>query len=316
MSDKSEVQKWIAELSNDDLMWRRYAASALSEMGKSAKEALPSLIKALDDEHWVVRGYSARSLGRMGVADESIISLLTKASHDDDWWVRHEANRALSELGQPKEEIGMYPEDYKVKSSDPMFLGFLPRKVLKPKPEDSWLPPHIKQICSVSGDNSKRPPNMFGSDREWNYNRACLYDDVESASKDIPSDEENEWEMFAYKAYSISLDKNGIHEIDLLKHLPGCSQSINPNPDLSGFHSIGYDIINGVNYLSYGCSPLACNGLARDFYTNEFCLIDDLQYAIRAGVKFEEIGAEPPPYYVFEVYRQYGKNNFRQNHRP
>ncbi|MEK7396428.1 MAG: hypothetical protein AAB116_05785 [Candidatus Poribacteria bacterium] len=209
-----------------------------------------------------------------------------------------------SELGQPKEEIEIHLEEYNIKSSDPIFLGFLPKKVLKLKPDDNWLPTHVKQLCSVSSEYSTRPPNMFSSDREWNYNRACLYDDVESALNDIPPNEKDEWEMFAYKAYSISLDKNGIHEIDLLKHLPGCSQSINPNPNLNAFHLIGHDIIARIDYLSYGCSPLACNGLAWDFDTNEFCLIDDLQYAIKAGVKFEKMGAEPPLYYIFEVYKQ------------
>jgi len=67
-----------------------------------------------------------------------------------------------------------------------------------------------------------------------------------------------------------------------------CSEGIVSYPDLSGFHRIGYDLVQEINLLSFGCSPLSCNGHAANFQVNEFCLIDDVQYAIQAGLKFYE----------------------------
>lgn len=195
-------------------------------------------------------------------------------------------------------------DEYKPKSTDPVFLGFLLKTIFIP--DQKWLPKNINRVYSVSGCLSKRPTNMYSSDKEWVYNNAGLYNDIESAlERDIPPEDHNKYEIFAYKAYSIEFDRNGIQEINLLEKLSKGLFPINPNPDLNGFRMIGYDIIDHfLDSLSFGCSPLSCNGLANEFRVNEFCLIDDLKYAIMAGTKFEEIGAEPPPYYVFEVYKK------------
>ncbi|MEK7399526.1 MAG: hypothetical protein AAB116_21500 [Candidatus Poribacteria bacterium] len=199
----------------------------------------------------------------------------------------------------------MILDEYKPKLNDPIFLGFLPKTIVIP--DHNFLPAHVKQICSVSRCLSKRPPSMFSSDKAWVYNNAGLYNDMESPlGRDILLEDRDKYQIFAYKAYSIELDKNGIHEIDILRKIPGDLHAINPNPDLIGFYMIGHDIIQGINYLSFGCSPLSCNGLANEFEVNEFCLIDDLKYAIMAGMRFEEVGAEPSPYYIFEVYKYKG----------
>ena len=187
-------------------------------------------------------------------------------------------------------------------SLEPIFLGFLPKKI-DFCPE--WLAvPHIKQICSVSACVSARPPNMFETD-EWNYNRAGLYNDFKSALDAILFDEKDKYQIFAYKAYSIQIDENSvIHEVNILEHLPGLPEEINPEPDLTDFWRIGYDIVEGIRYLNFGCSPLSCNNQAKLYKVNEFCLIDDLDYAIEVGVKIAKSrGGEPPPYYIFAVYR-------------
>lgn len=301
--EMEELQKLKNELSNENFAFRRLAVTKLRDIGKPA---IPTLIDALKDEHWVVRGHSANSLGRIGFPAEDVISALMEALGDDDWWVRDQAKETLDKLGKPIKTDRITPlatpaDDFEVKASDPVFLGFLPKKIAP----NSWgLLSHVREICSVCEHPSARPPGMFSQDREWNYNRACLYDDIESVFDDVPPEEQHEYDIFAYKAYSIELDKDGIHEIDILKNLPHCSDSINPNPDLIGFRLIGYDLIQEIKLLSYGCSPLSCNALANLFKVNEFCLIDDLRYAINAGIKFDEVGSEPPPYYIFEVYRK------------
>ncbi|MFQ6040293.1 MAG: hypothetical protein ACE5PV_05505 [Candidatus Poribacteria bacterium] len=188
-------------------------------------------------------------------------------------------------------------------SLESIFLGFLPKEIVL-CPE--WLGvPHIKQICSVSSCISARPPNMFATD-EWNYNRAGLYNDFDSAFAAIPTDEQDKYEIFAYKAYPIQIDESGIiHEVNILEHLPGLPEEINPEPDLTDFCRIGYDVVEGIRSLSFGCSPLSCNLQAKCYKVNEFCLIDDLRRAIEVGVNIAiSRRGEPPPYYIFEVYRE------------
>lgn len=187
---------------------------------------------------------------------------------------------------------------------DSIFLGFLPKQIT-PCPE--WLKnetSNIQEVCSVSDCISKRSPNMYPADRPWNYNHAMLYYDTVSALKEIPLDEHRLYAMFAYKAYPFEIDKDGVREIDLLKLFPGGRPEMIPEPDLAAFTFVGYDLVQEINCLSFGCSPISCNRLADAFKVNSYCLIDDLQYAIATGMEMEIIGAEPPPYYIFEVYRQ------------
>jgi len=291
----------IRELSNKDWQFRRYAANRLSEISEPTKDAVPALIKALTDEHWTVRGYAAKVLGRIGKLAKDAAPILVKALGDEDWWVRDRAAEALSRIDETAipASVKALSDEYEMNLSEPIFLGFLPKKIV-PCPE--WLDvPHIKQNCSAGQYVSARPPNMM--DR-WDFNRAGLYNDFESAFDAIPSGEKEKYEIFVYKAYPIELDKDGIHEIDILEHLHWRPVEINPEPDLTSFYRIGYDIVEGIRCLSFGHSPLSVNGLAEDFKVNELCLIDDLHYAIEAGVKFEELGAEAPPYNLFEVYRK------------
>jgi hypothetical protein len=300
-----EVGKWMRKLNSETWEWRRDAARNLGDAGENAGDAIPELIEALTDKHWSVRSYAARALGRIGRADEDVVSALKEALNDEDWWVREKANEALITLGQSVESVEVITDEHEIALPDPVFLGFLPKKVASCA--ESWIGvPNVREICSVSQCISATPPGMFDSNKVWNLNRAGLYNDSGSAFNDIPPDERDECELFAYKAYNIELDDNGVREIDILEHLPGYPATINPKPDLSGFHRIGYDLVQEIGYLGFGCSPLSCNSLAGDVKVNEFCLIDDLHYAIEVGVKFEAIGAEPPPYYVFEVYRKRG----------
>jgi hypothetical protein len=76
-------------------------------------------------------------------------------------------------------------------------------------------------------------------------------------------------------------------------------------PEPRGFVPLGYDVMSiQGNYMDFGCSPLSCNGLAREIRVNGHCLIDDLHEAVRLAQRFDVEQPEPGPYYVVQVLRR------------
>jgi len=64
----------------------------------------------------------------------------------------------------------------------------------------------------------------------------------------------------------------------------------------------GFDLVTFFARNSPECSPLSCNGVAKEVSTNEHCLVrtfEEAKAALEAG-KFS--GAEPGPYRIFAVY--------------
>ena len=59
------VSHLSAALQNDDAELRRYAAELLGEIGPSAREALPALIKALKDRNREVRNCAAQAISKI-----------------------------------------------------------------------------------------------------------------------------------------------------------------------------------------------------------------------------------------------------------
>src|SRR5262249_40811646 len=63
------------------------------------KNAVPALIKALEDQDKVVRRTAAQALGVIGAKDADAVSGLIKAIGDDDGFVRRSAAEALGKVG-------------------------------------------------------------------------------------------------------------------------------------------------------------------------------------------------------------------------
>jgi len=64
----------------------------------------------------------------------------------------------------------------------------------------------------------------------------------------------------------------------------------------------GFDVVSFYATTDPGCSPLSCNGLARELPVNQHCLFDDFEQAksaLETG-RFEH--AEPGPYRIIAVY--------------
>ena len=94
-----------------------------------------------------------------------------------------------------------------------------------------------------------------------------------------------------------------------------------PEPDLSTYQWLGYDVVEFLPSLllefegrcrnanirlwsGSGHSPLSCNGLASSYPINQFCLLDDVEAAYRAGRDFGVEQPEPGSYIIVEVLRR------------
>lgn len=197
----------------------------------------------------------------------------------------------------------------------PVFIGFRVKEVSR---DTAWLhrfggfATKVVEICSVRDCLGHAPEGWEG---RWDFNEAACYDTEQIALATIPPADNNAYELFAYRMFPLEFHKTGARAIDVWEqwgripppHPP-------PGPELGDYVRIGYDLAGGpkmdlpegrVSMLGVGCcSPLSCNGLAAEYEVNRYCLIDDLQEAIRAGEHFGRTEPEPGPFYLYEVLRK------------
>ena len=64
-----KVERLVGELQYQDQNVRVSAAWELGMIGEGAKDAIPALIQALQDEKWGVRTYAAVALGQIGTPE-------------------------------------------------------------------------------------------------------------------------------------------------------------------------------------------------------------------------------------------------------
>ncbi len=83
---------------------REGAAKALGNIGPDAKEAVPALIKALENDESDVRKAAAEALGNIGPDAKEAISALSVCMHDTDFYMSHRAVTALIEIDGKTEQ--------------------------------------------------------------------------------------------------------------------------------------------------------------------------------------------------------------------
>jgi len=66
-------------------------------------------------------------------------------------------------------------------------------------------------------------------------------------------------------------------------------------------HFLGFDIVNYTQGTSPEHSPLSCNLLCREVEVNQYCLLDELDQAIKLTGSLNENKAEPGPYRIIAV---------------
>jgi HEAT repeat protein len=90
---------WVAALKSGDPLERRLAAHALGEIGRTAREAVPALTKALCDPVSFVRVWAAAALARVEPESPDVIPVLVAGTRDETYFVRSLAAWHLGRLG-------------------------------------------------------------------------------------------------------------------------------------------------------------------------------------------------------------------------
>jgi hypothetical protein len=177
----------------------------------------------------------------------------------------------------------------------PVFLGFLPKKVLK---RPAWLKAEaVEEVCSVSECMSPASADRIN---RWVHNEAGFYNTEELALSTVPEKERLAFRLFAFREWPLKFAGGEVDE------------SANPNArwtdlprraDLSGYLPVGYDLVGRSRSSFFECSPLSCNGMAEHIPVNRHCLVDELERALEVGREFsrESSGVEPADYYLVEV---------------
>ncbi len=96
--EEREFSTIIEELTFTDVFVRIEAAAELAEFGPEAAEAVPDLIRAMQDEDARLREQAARTLGAIGPGAEEAVPVLNEALKDPDENVRQAAAEALERI--------------------------------------------------------------------------------------------------------------------------------------------------------------------------------------------------------------------------
>lgn len=174
--------------------------------------------------------------------------------------------------------------------------GYFPKSVV-PTPE--WLAwverPDIVGVCSVSHCVSDPPDDWVD---HWLHNWLGLFNEPEKGRRVLtPADPP--MRMFAYR-------------VSTVRFVNGCPEAwawpddAKPVTLPADYVSLGFDAVHKYmdGILGFECSPLSCNGLAKEWPVNRHCLLDDLETAIKAAEQFSIDQPEPGMYYVAEVFAE------------
>jgi hypothetical protein len=173
-----------------------------------------------------------------------------------------------------------------------VFLGYLPKHLVT-RPE--WLEcPSIEFIASVSECMSPAPPDR---NEHWKHNDLGLYNTEALALSIIPGDGATQYTLFAYITLPIVF-----HNGQRIDWNPWANlDTTAPVLDTAFDEHLGYDIVGFSNGGFFECSPLSCNGVAKEIVVNRFCLVDDLERAIAIAKDFSTPESRVEPAYGYII---------------
>lgn len=169
-----------------------------------------------------------------------------------------------------------------------IFVGYFPKKIA-PAVEAMALP-GVSEIWSVSNCISGGPDGWIS---RWLHNDCGAYDTLELALSVVPAEELESFVVLAYRVWCEEFGEGGTQPIALIGVTP-------PATLPSGYGVVGYDAVS-ASCGQFECSPLSCNGGAKEYSVNSRCLFETLEEAIIAATEFARGPWEPGPYRVVEV---------------
>lgn len=178
-----------------------------------------------------------------------------------------------------------------------IFIGYC-RKQMPGAPE--WLDDQrVSRIASVSECIAKRPEGWV--DR-WDFNAASLYHSVDAADAATAGLDMSIYRLFAYAIVPIRFDHYGGEVMVTAESLFG-DGFVPVQPPAKGFTFLGYDVIQRWAEREpghadsralgggFGCSPLSCNKLSREFDVSANCLLRSWEEARRSSTDCWESAA-------------------------
>lgn len=159
-----------------------------------------------------------------------------------------------------------------------------------------------RELASVSGCIAERAPDWVA---RWDFNRATCWNSEAEAWACVPEERRPQFAAFAYQMLPMLFDTSGEGRVVALdelfpQELPGLP--VKPVPSV--YATLGYDVVVrdiALGTLGFGCSPLSCNGMAKEIPVNQFCLLDNLEAALATARRFGVEEPEPGPYVIVEV---------------
>jgi hypothetical protein len=174
---------------------------------------------------------------------------------------------------------------------DLALIGYFLKGTSVPSGSD-WWPPSVVEICSVSHCLNTPPRGWI--DR-WLHNDFGFFNSRNDA-RTIFGEAPQGYRLFAYRLLPERFEK-GRREAFAIPQL-----SVEPLSDR--FASLGFDVTNKSDSIHFECSPLSCNGLAKEVPVNCFCLLDTLAEAESFAERCSREEPEPGQYFVLEILRE------------
>jgi len=174
-------------------------------------------------------------------------------------------------------------------------VGYMAKRVCT-RPE--WIDAErVEDIHSVSGCISA---NFADYIDYWKHNGYWLFDSAEVIR-----------ELCLEHAIDLSGTRLFFYEVhdDEFDQAQAAWRPFSPEPSFptrvvppKSAQLVGYDVVSFYAGTSPECSPLSCNGLARDVQTNRHCLLPSLEIAQQLLVEGRFGNTEPGPYRIFAVH--------------
>src|SRR5580700_9833837 len=170
--------------------------------------------------------------------------------------------------------------------------GYMAKRVRKPK---GFQIDGIGDVHSVSGCVNE---NFADYIQYWKHNGYWLFDSPEII-RTVARENSIQLEgtsLFYYEVYEMEFDGQS-----WCPYQPESSFTTNIAP-AAGKKLEGFDVVTFFAKNSPECSPLSCNGMAKEIHTNDHCLLATFEEAydgLTSGV-FKD--AEPGPFRIFAVY--------------
>lgn len=169
-----------------------------------------------------------------------------------------------------------------------VLVGYFPKKI--ELATEAMALPGVVEVWSVSNCISDGPENWV---TRWLHNSAGAYDTRELALSIVPNEERKSYIVLAYRVWHEEFGEDGTQPFKLMAGIP--LLQLEP-----AYRVVGYDAVS-ASYGQFECSPLSCNGGAKEYPVNSKCLFATLEEAIVAASEFAQGPWEPGPYRVVEV---------------